>query len=56
MKVAAIITHAFRLYDYRVEIHEVESEDDIPELFKKIESDLLGHFELVAITQKVSLC
>lgn len=53
MKVAAIIKHTFRDFDYRVDIYEIDSEDHMPSLEKKIKRGLLAHFELIALTLKV---
>ena len=53
-KAAVIIKHIFRDYDYRVDIHYLPDDKDGAEFFKEKEKSLLGPFEIVAITYKVS--
>jgi hypothetical protein len=53
VKLAAIIKHQFRDYDYRVDIIEVGEDYDVADVRKKIERQLLGHFQVVAITERI---
>jgi len=53
-KVAVIIKHVFRDYDYRVDIHTLPEGKTERELYQEIQKTLLGPFEIVSITDRVS--
>lgn len=54
-KVAVIIKHPFRDWDWRVDIYEVPEDAENQEIRKYVMSKMLGHFEIIAITTTVSL-
>ena len=53
-KVAVIIKHVFRDYDYRVDIHTLPEGKTERQLYQEIQKTLLGPFEIVSITDRVS--
>lgn len=53
-KVAVIIKHPFRNNDWRVDIYEVPENITYEEIKKHVESKMLGHFEVVGISDRIS--
>ncbi len=53
-KVAVIIKHPFRDWDWRVDIYEVPENAENQDIHKYVMSKMLGHFEIIAITPTVS--
>jgi hypothetical protein len=53
-KVAVIIKHIFRDYDYRVDIHVLPEGKTERQLYQEIQKTLLGPFEIISITDRVS--
>ncbi len=54
-KVAVIIKHPYRDNDWRVDIYNVKETITNEELYESIMSEMLGHFEIIAMTEKVLL-
>lgn len=54
-KVAVIIKHPYRDFDWRVDVYEVPEETTGKELHNYVMSKMLGPFEIVAITERLSL-
>lgn len=54
-KYAVIIKHAFRDYDYRVDVYEVEEDTEIDDIRKYVLSNLMGNFVIVSITERLDL-
>jgi hypothetical protein len=54
-KVAVIIKHQFRDFDFRVDVYEVMEETSGKDLNDYIMSQMLGPFEIVAITERLNL-
>jgi hypothetical protein len=54
VKVAVIIKHVFRDYDYRVDLYDVPKEKTINQLREEIEKKLLGPFEIVSMTDRIT--
>lgn len=54
MKYAVIIKHPMRDGDYRVDIVDVPVDTPKHDIFKVIMRSMLGPFEVIAITEKVS--
>jgi len=52
-KLAVIIKHPFRDWDWRVDICEVPEDMEKHELKKYIESKMLGSFEVLGISDKI---
>ena len=52
--IAVIIKHPYRDFDYRVDIVEVSLEATYDEIRNKIMSEMLGPFEIIAMTEKVN--
>ena len=53
-KVAVIIKHPFRDWDWRVDIYEVPKDAEKQDIHKYVMSKMLGPFEIIAITSVVS--
>jgi hypothetical protein len=53
-KLAVIIKHSFRDFDWRIDICEVPEDMEKNELKKYIESKMLGPFEVVGISDKIN--
>jgi len=54
-KVAVIIKHPFRDFDFRVDVYEVPEETSGQDLHNYVMSQMLGPFEIVAITERLNL-
>lgn len=54
MKYAVIIKHPYRDNDYRVDIVDVPDDTHTKHIYHVIMSEMLGPFEIIAITSKVS--
>jgi len=54
-KVAVIIKHPFRDFDWRVDVYDVPEETTRQELHNYVMSQMLCPFEIVAITERLSL-
>lgn len=54
MKYAVIIKHPFRDFDYRVDIVDVPTGTEMSDVQKIIEREMLGPFEVLAITPKLN--
>ncbi len=54
-KVGVIIKHPFRDSDWRIDIYEVPIDMDNEDIGKYAISQMLGPFEVIAITERVSL-
>jgi len=54
-KVAVIIKHPYRDNDYRVDVYEVEESVTGEDLKNYVMSQMLGPFEVVSITDRISL-
>lgn len=54
MKYAVIIKHPGRDFDWRVDIVDVDDNVDPQDIRKVIERSMLGPFEVISITAKVS--
>lgn len=52
-KLAVIIKHQFRDWDWRVDICEVPEDMEKHELKKYIESKMLGPFEVLGISDRI---
>jgi hypothetical protein len=52
--IAVIIKHPYRGNDYRVDIYEVEEETPLDDLRKHVMDKMLGPFEIVAMTTRIS--
>jgi hypothetical protein len=55
-KVGVIIKHPFRDFDWRIDIYEVNEEMTNKEIHDYVMSKMLGPFEIIAITERVSFC
>lgn len=55
MKVAAIIKHPYRDFDWRVDILEVPDDTPTNEVKAYLEQNMLGPFEVLAVTEKLNL-
>jgi hypothetical protein len=55
MKVALIIKHPYRDYDWRVDICEVPDDMSYDQIKAEAEKKMLGPFEVLAITEKINL-
>jgi len=53
-KVAVIIKHPYRGSDWRVDIYEVPEETNDNEIHKYVMSQMLGPFEIIGMTEKIS--
>lgn len=53
-KLAVIIKHSFRDWDWRVDICEVPDNVEKHELKEYVESQMLGPFEVVAISERIN--
>lgn len=53
-KVAVIIKHPFRDFDYRVDIVEVPEDTLLDDVREAIEKNMLGPFEVIAMTSKIN--
>jgi hypothetical protein len=54
MKYAVIIKHPFRDHDYRVDVVDVSDDVSLVDVRRIIEAEMLGPFEVIAITPKYS--
>ena len=54
-KVAVIIKHPFRDFDFRVDVYEIPEDTTREELYKYVMSKMLGPFEIVAMTERLNL-
>lgn len=54
-KVAIIIKHPFRDYDWRVDIYEVDESLTNQQIKDYVMSQMLGPFEVIAITDRINL-
>lgn len=54
MKYAIIIKHPYRDSDYRVDVVDVPEDTLRHDIFKVIMRNMLGPFEVICITEKVS--
>jgi hypothetical protein len=54
MKYAVIIKHPFRDSDYRVDVVDVDANVSPIDIRKIIEAEMLGPFEVIAVTPKYS--
>lgn len=54
-KVAVIIKHPFRDFDYRIDIVEVPYDTLLDDIRNKIMSEMLGPFEIIAMTSNINL-
>lgn len=56
MKYAVIIKHPYRDNDYRIDIIDIDEEQwSREQLERQLYKEMLGPFEIVAITSKISL-
>jgi len=53
-KVGIIIKHPYRNNDYRIDIYEVSEELNYEQIHKYVMSQMLGPFEIVSITERIS--
>ena len=53
-KVAVIIKHPYRDNDWRIDIYEIPEEMNNDELENYVNAQMLGPFEIIAITEKIS--
>lgn len=53
-KVGIVIKHPFRDYDWRIDIYEVSKDISRKDINKYVMSQMLGPFEIMAITEKIS--
>lgn len=53
IKVAVIIKHPFRDYDWRVDIIEVDEDVSNQDIAEKIQSEMLGPFNVFAISRRI---
>lgn len=51
---AIIIKHPYRDFDWRVDLVEIDENTTEAEIKKQAESEMLGPFEVVAISRRVS--
>ena len=51
---AVIIKHPYRDFDYRVDVYTVDENTTNQELYEYVMSQMLGPFEVIAITEKLS--
>lgn len=54
MIVAAIIKHPFRDFDWRVDILDVSEGTDLELLKQRLQSEMLGPFEVLALTARIN--
>lgn len=54
MKVAVIIKHPYRDYDYRVDIIDVDQDVDMAKVRTVIEREMLGPFKILAMTSRIN--
>lgn len=54
-QLAVIIKHPYRDWDYRVDVYEVPIEITHEQIHKHVMSRMLGPFEVIAITEKLSI-
>ena len=54
MKVAVIIKHKFRDYDYRVDIYNVDDKCSETEIEEHVNSKMIGPFEIIKITTRLN--
>lgn len=55
MKIAVIIKHPYRDYDYRVDIVDVPEGTEYDKIRTVIERQMLGPFQIIAMTEKLNL-
>ena len=53
-RVAVIIKHPFRECDYRVDLYDCPDDADRQSMVNHIQAKMLGPFEVVALTERVS--
>lgn len=53
-KLAVIIKHPYRDFDYRVDIIEVHEDISHSEIEEKIMREMLGPFKVIAITDRIN--
>lgn len=54
-KIAVIIKHPYRDYDWRVDIIEVDETWTHEDIMAQLQYEMLGPFEVVGLTQRISL-
>ncbi len=54
MKIAVIIKHPFRDFDFRVDIVDVPDETKWDDIRTLIEREMLGPFEIIGMTEKIN--
>lgn len=54
MKYAVVIKHPYRDLDYRVDIVDVPEATSVSDIKTVIEREMLGSFEVIAITPKLN--
>jgi len=54
MKYAVIIKHPYRDWDYRVDVYDFDGEERHADVQKLAESKMLGPFEVLSVTAKIS--
>lgn len=54
MEIAAIIKHPGRDLDYRIDIMVVPDNQDLEELRNQLMREMLGPFEVIALTTKIN--
>ena len=52
-KVAVIIKHPYRDLDYRIDIYEIHEEMNYEKLSDYINSQMLGPFQIIAMTERI---
>lgn len=55
IKVAVIIKHPYRDGDYRVDVIEVSEDWDFKTVERQLYREMLGPFEILAITEKLNI-
>lgn len=53
MKIAVIIKHPYRDFDYRVDIVDVPDDTLLEDIREAIEKNMLGPFQVIAMTSKI---
>ena len=53
-KIAVIIKHPFRDWDYRIDIIEVDETWTDSEIIEQLRKEMIGPFQVIALTTRIS--
>lgn len=54
-KIAVVIKHMYRDYDYRVDVYNVEDGVSLQHVHDYAKSKMIGPFEIISVTEKFCL-